>query len=77
MNTTTNRVDVLVALNTLGHYCRAAKAGLYFNSPDSMFFDGSAEGYWMRVARELGATEDEINVSMAISDGAFNRVNSR
>lgn len=53
-------IDCLVALNTLQSFRRAAKRGVYFDSPDRNEFDGSAEGYWERVARQLGATDEEI-----------------
>jgi hypothetical protein len=63
MNTTSIEISLNAALNTLGHYRRLAAQtpGQYFDSPDRDIFDGSAEGYWIRVAKSLGATEDELN----------------
>lgn len=53
-------INVLVALNTLQHFKRASAKGVYFNSPDNGYFDGSAEGYWKRVAIACGATKEEV-----------------
>lgn len=57
----TNPVNVIAALNTLQRFCYLDKVkNIYFNSPDTDFFDGSMTGYWERVCRAMGATEDEI-----------------
>lgn len=55
-------MEIIVALNTLRSFCRAARGrdAVFFDSPNRDFFDGSAEGYWERRARVLGATEQEI-----------------
>lgn len=60
-------VTLTVALNTLSNFVRAARKGCYFDSPDKGYFDGSAEGYWTRVAMELGATAAEIDEITSIN----------
>jgi len=63
MKTIGKTINAIVALNTLNHYAQADSTGLYFNSPDRDEFDGSALGYWERVARALECTEEEITRS--------------
>jgi hypothetical protein len=62
MNTTPTEITLNAVLTTLGHYRRLAAQtpGQYFDSPDKDVFDGSAEGYWSRVAKSLGATENDL-----------------
>jgi len=46
-------INLLVVLNTLGHFAKLQKEDKYFNSPDFNYFDGSALGYWTRKAIEF------------------------
>lgn len=51
-----------VALNTLALlYALDLQHNLYFNSPNTNEFDGSATGYWERRAVYFGATIDAID----------------
>lgn len=71
MNTAeTKAINAIVALNTLHALWRADARGIYNNSPDRDAFDGSAVGYWERVAIGLGATPDEIAHAKDVPPGA-------
>jgi hypothetical protein len=54
-------MNSIVAINTYRQLLEADIAhGVYFNSPDHDYFDGSAIGYWRRKAIELGVTDGEL-----------------
>ena len=57
----TTQVSVIAAVNTFGALYRLdIERNIYFNSPDTMFFDGSATGYWERMCLAMGVGADEI-----------------